>query len=338
MGLSNGNLMLLLAARHASRSEFKHVVTLGKMAFLPTKSFLSIILRFINTSDNAEQLFSRVNGDGSIFISQYLHATNVDEIDASPYEGASIIHDMNYPIPGEYHQQYDFLYDGGTTEHIFDIRQVFANINDLVKPGGCVAVTVPANNHLGHGFYQFSPELYYRYFSPMNGYIQTAVFVCEAYLPIPRFWHVKDPAILKKRIEIQSSEQLNLLCIALKGNHVAEISIPQQSDYAYRWDKSEKEGISSSIASTSAPPSASPSTHPTVSSKRYHDVLSVPRRLVRKLISKKTCLASCSPSLASSSGDLRSTTWDPISKKTSSMHNGIEELSLDAFFSFISTN
>lgn len=154
--------MLLLAARHASRSEFKHVVTLGKMAFLPTKSFLSIILRFINTSDNAEQLFSRVNGDGSIFISQYLHATNVDEIDASPYEGASIIHDMNYPIPGEYHQQYDFLYDGGTTEHIFDIRQVFANINDLVKPGGCVAVTVPANNHLGHGFYQFSPELYYR--------------------------------------------------------------------------------------------------------------------------------------------------------------------------------
>jgi hypothetical protein len=307
------------------------------MDFLPTKTFLSVILPIINTSDNAEQLFTSVNGDGSFFISKYLHASNVDEIDASPFEGASIIHDMNYPIPSKYHQQYDFLYDGGTTEHIFDTRQVFANINALVKPGGCVAVSVPANNLLGHGFYQFSPELYYRYFSPMNGYIQTAVFVCEAYIPVPRFWHVKDPAILRKRSNIQSSEQLNLLCIALKGNHVAETAIPQQSDYTYRWGNSEKESITSIIPSPSASPSAPPSAPPNVSSKRYHDVLSVPRRLARKLISKTTGLASCSPSLAPSSDDLRSTTWDSISKKTSSMHNGLEELSLDAFFSFMST-
>jgi len=300
------------------------------MSFWPTKTFLTQILRFTDTSASAEKVLSNLNGDGSLFFSKYLHATYVDEIDASPFEGASIIHDMNYPIPGEYHQQYDFLYDGGTTEHIFDIKQCFANINDLVKPGGCVAISVPANNWLGHGFYQFSPELYYRYFSLMNGFFQTAVFLCENEYPTPRFWHVKDPAILKKRIEIINSNRLFLLCIALKGSHVAEPSIPQQSDYEHIWGKSEKEGTASMVSPPSAPPS--------VIINRFQNVLSFPRKLVRKLISKPTFLASRSPSSAPSSADLRVTTWDPVSRKTSSMQNEIEELSLDAFISYRFTN
>lgn len=327
MGLSNGNLALLLAARHASSSEFKQIITLGKLDFWPKKDFLSKVLHNIDTLDSAEQVLSSVNGDGSFFLSKYLRSTNVDEIDASPFEGASIIHDMNYPIPSEYHQQYDFLYDGGTTEHIFDIKQVFANINNLVKPGGCVAISVPANNQMGHGFYQFSPELYYRYFSPMNGFIQTAVFLCENHqLPIPRLWHVKDPAILKKRIQIQNSKPLNLLCISLKGSHVTEPSIPQQSDYAYAWQKSEKE----EIASNTPPPSAPPS----VSNNRYHNVLSIPRRLVRKLISQRNCLKSRVSSSAPSSADFTITTTGPSLENSSSMENEIEELSLDAFIAY----
>jgi hypothetical protein len=105
MGLSNGNLALLLAARHASSSEFKQVVTLRKLDFWPKKDFLSTILRIIDTFNSAEQVLSSVNGDGSFFLSKYLRFTNVDEIDASSFEGASIIHDMNYPIPDKYHQQ-----------------------------------------------------------------------------------------------------------------------------------------------------------------------------------------------------------------------------------------
>jgi hypothetical protein len=84
MGLSNGNLALLLAARHASGSEFKQIVTLGKMSFWPTKTFLTQILRFTDTSASAEKVLSNLNGDGSLFFSKYLHATYVDEIDASP--------------------------------------------------------------------------------------------------------------------------------------------------------------------------------------------------------------------------------------------------------------
>jgi hypothetical protein len=36
------------------------------------------------------------------------------------------------------------------------------------------AVT-PANNQMGHGFYQFSPELFFRVFSQENGYLLRAL-------------------------------------------------------------------------------------------------------------------------------------------------------------------
>jgi len=35
----------------------------------------------------------------------------------------------------------------------------------LVKVGGTVMIATTANNHLGHGFYQFSPEWGFRTFS-----------------------------------------------------------------------------------------------------------------------------------------------------------------------------
>jgi len=236
MGISNANLALLLSAQHALSPTMGKVVTLGKQSFWPTKYCLNHLLNIIDSINSADQVMSDVNGDGSKFIRKYMQADSVDEIDASSYEGATIIHDMNLPIPRKHHMQYDFVYDGGSSEHIFNIKQVFDNINALVKPGGCVAISVPANNQLGHGFYQFSPELYYRYYSNANGYEKTTVFLCEHQLKIPRFWLVRDPALLNKRIEIQNSNQLYLLCVTKKNNHVINPMIPQQSDYFSAWN------------------------------------------------------------------------------------------------------
>src|SRR5437588_1617953 len=47
-------------------------------------------------------------------------ATDVLSLDASDYEGASIVHDMNQPIPDRYKGQFDFVDDGGTLEHVFN--------------------------------------------------------------------------------------------------------------------------------------------------------------------------------------------------------------------------
>ena len=46
-----------------------------------------------------------------------------DSIDFSSYEGANIIHNMNLPIPKD-SKKYNYIYDGGTIEHIFNSVQV----------------------------------------------------------------------------------------------------------------------------------------------------------------------------------------------------------------------
>jgi hypothetical protein len=41
---------------------------------------------------------------------------------------------------------------------------------DLLKVGGTFVASTPANYFMGHGFYQFSPELFFRLFCPENGF------------------------------------------------------------------------------------------------------------------------------------------------------------------------
>src|SRR6202171_3135289 len=49
-----------------------------------------------------------------------LGAELVDSMDASDYEGATVVADMNKAIPEELHEKYDLVYDGGTLEHVFN--------------------------------------------------------------------------------------------------------------------------------------------------------------------------------------------------------------------------
>ena len=87
-------------------------------------------------------------------------------IDNSPFEGATIIHNMNQPI---HRQPYDFILDGGTIEHIFNTPQVCENIIHLLNVGGVYLSITPNNNFSGHGMYQFSPEFYLSAFSEEYG-------------------------------------------------------------------------------------------------------------------------------------------------------------------------
>jgi hypothetical protein len=88
--------------------------------------------------------------------------TSIRSMDASDFEDADIIHDLNKPVPEELHGTIPFLYDGGTIEHVFDIATAFKNVISLLSVGGVAMFTSPANSQCGHGFYQFSPELFYR--------------------------------------------------------------------------------------------------------------------------------------------------------------------------------
>src|SRR5437660_12629324 len=65
-----------------------------------------------------------------------LGATHIDAIDASDYQGATIVHDLNRPLPLALHAQFDLVFDGGTLEHVFDVATALKSCMELVKPHG----------------------------------------------------------------------------------------------------------------------------------------------------------------------------------------------------------
>jgi len=104
----------------------------------------------------------------------------VDSIDISDRDKANIRFDLNEPdITSVVKRHYDLVIDGGTMEHIFDVRRVFLHITDLMRTGGYVIHVLPGNNTYDHGFYQFSPTLFHDYYKA-NRYDLLNIEVLEA--------------------------------------------------------------------------------------------------------------------------------------------------------------
>jgi len=118
-------------------------------------------------------------GEGSEKLFQGLGFSDIDSIDNSNYENASIIHDMNKPVSDGLKNQYDYIYDGGTTEHIFNTPQVFDNIINMLKIGGIYCSVVPNNNFSGHGLYQFSPEFFLSVCSDVYGMKVLEMYIAQ---------------------------------------------------------------------------------------------------------------------------------------------------------------
>jgi hypothetical protein len=64
--------------------------------------------------------------------------------------------------------------------------------------GGHFVIITPANAHCGHGFYQFSPELFYSALCAENGFwVERLLFVYRN-----QWFSVRKPADLKERVEL----------------------------------------------------------------------------------------------------------------------------------------
>ena len=65
---------------------------------------------------------------------------------------------------------YDAVLDFGCLEHVFDFPVAWRNCVALCRVGGHLFHSLPANNLAGHGFYQFSPELFFNLYQAKNGF------------------------------------------------------------------------------------------------------------------------------------------------------------------------
>ena len=182
-----------------------------------------------------------------------LGARNVYSLDASNFEGAEFVHDLNQPLPPELRERFNLVYDGGTLEHVFNFPVALKNCMEMLRPGGQFITHTGANNWCGHGFYQFSPELYFRVFSPENGF-EMKRMIAHCVGPYGRWYEVADPGTIQSRVEVVTFAPLQLLVRARRAQMVPIFQqAPQQSDYTPRWDQDGNAAAADSTTNRYAP-------------------------------------------------------------------------------------
>jgi hypothetical protein len=160
-------------------------------------------------------------------------ANCVDSWDYSDYEGATHIADMNKPLP-EVPLKYDTVIDAGSLEHVYNAPQALFNVSKLCRDGGQILHILPANNFCGHGFWQFSPELFFSLYSETNGYSETRVFLASEYRT--DVWYEVAKPNNGQRANVISFTPVFVLCRTVKvRQHCHETVL--QSDYLHVWQR-----------------------------------------------------------------------------------------------------
>ncbi len=229
--------LLLVEARKGAC--FKDTLMLGRQNYALTDSESHKLLREFGIEASAHpKLFAGQPGNryAEPFF-EVLGARDPQSMDATSYEGARIVHDLNQPIPPALVGRFDVVFDGGTLEHVFHFQTALRNAMQLARVGGKVILHTPANNYFGHGFYQFSPELFFRVFTRDNGYEIERMLAME-YGPRRRWYEVRDPEQIGDRTPLVNAFPVLLY---VQARRIAEVPIfertPQQSDYRSLWQQ-----------------------------------------------------------------------------------------------------
>jgi hypothetical protein len=213
------------------------VLQLGRQTvYLKSSQSLSVLKEFgikpsVDLSPNSQ---SNIN-DITLFKS--LGFDVVESVDFSDYEKPTHTHDFNLPIPENFHEKYDAIYDGGTTEHIFDFPQCLKNIYKMLKRGGVIMHASPANNYVDHGFYSFSPTVFYDYYTA-NGFeiLKSCIFEVKPSANKCVVYEY-DPQRLSS-LPRDGFGELLVWFVARKVDGSTCDGIPQQGAYLKTWSKS----------------------------------------------------------------------------------------------------
>ena len=252
MGLIYSRLKLLLDAKE-SGSDFTTTAMIGrqKLSLSKTENKKIEAVYGLNIEKDSFNFDKRDYAD--IFIKKYLDIKELKIFDYSDYEGADIVVDLNYPVQKSLHSNFDALIDGGSIEHIFNFPIAIKNYMNLLKVNGNIFIFSNANNHCGHGFYQFSPELFFSVFNEINGFEIKSVILVEHPFPGAELsekqicYSVNNPIEIGRRTVIVNKSPLGIMVHATK---IKEVKIfekpPLQSDYLNLWSLNKGNGLKNS--------------------------------------------------------------------------------------------
>lgn len=250
MGINKNNLRFLLLARKTG-VDFSKVAMIGRQTInMPIEHFVGVMENESGFKESRET-WKNIFGDRyAERLLQYLGALVTDSFDFSEYENATYIHDFNTPISDSFKKKYSLVIDGGSLEHIFNFPVAIKNCMDMVGENGHFISITPSNNNFGHGFYQFSPELFYRVLSKDNGFNINSMYYYDSKFS-PKWKSVEDPERVGKRVTLINNKPLFLVVLAQRERITSLLEkTPQQSDYQTLWQDHNKNSNGKS-ASTS---------------------------------------------------------------------------------------
>ena len=241
MGITGQGLAFVLSARRHG-VDFGRTITIGRQFLLATAEEIRCLADAEDDEGRAALLrllrFPRLQEDPPTFAEPLftgLGAREVASIDGSDFEGATFVHDLNTPLPASFDRRYSVVLDGGCLEHVFDFAAALRTCMGLVAVGGHLLCMAPVNNAAGHGFYQLSPEVYFRALSPESGFEVERVLLAEV-RPDATWYQVVDPAVAGRRIEFTTRHQAYLYVQARRVDDRPPLAVPPvQSDYAQLW-------------------------------------------------------------------------------------------------------
>lgn len=99
----------------------------------------------------------------------------VNFLDVTDYEGADIVHDLGYPVPDSLLDRYDFIYNGGCFDNMFNPGVAMINLSKMLRSGGRV-VCLESASSWNSPYLIYSPGWFWDY------YVTNAFADCKIYI------------------------------------------------------------------------------------------------------------------------------------------------------------
>lgn len=97
-------------------------------------------------------------------------------LDVTDYEGAEIIHDMHVPIPGEWAEQFDVVWNGSCLDNMFDPATAMKSTARMLRPGGRAICMEMGSPHFD-AYTMYSQSWFFDFFA-INNFDRCEVYSC----------------------------------------------------------------------------------------------------------------------------------------------------------------
>jgi hypothetical protein len=164
------------------------------------------------------------------------------DMDKFDSDKPAVLHDLNDPIDDDLKSRFGLVFDGGTIEHIFDVRQVLGNIVNMLGIGGCVVHQ--CSFAIDHGFYGFSPIVYYDFYGA-NGFGEFECYLLEVdFSDVTRTYAnchrcIKYEYGMSLEGVINTSKEILIFFVARKQAILPRLVVPTQGSYVRRGNVAE---------------------------------------------------------------------------------------------------